>query len=165
MNWRQSFRWRILLGTILWNVGADPSNASVVPGGARPASFHTWVGHRNFSRFCDCVHLGGNLAVPRRPVAFWPFTRQLLALRDGSRDRIEGILSNRSSAIGERSQSLLEHRERIVRRALAKAGDLAHGLKTPLAVLAQEAEQFEASGQHEIASTISPTNRSHAQAG
>jgi len=49
---------------------------------------------------------------------------------------------------------LLEHRERIVRRALAKAGDLAHGLKTPLAVLAQEAEQLEAAGQHEIASTI-----------
>jgi signal transduction histidine kinase len=50
--------------------------------------------------------------------------------------------------------SLLEHRERIIRRAMAKAGDLAHGLKTPLAVLAQEAEQFEAAGQHEIASAI-----------
>jgi signal transduction histidine kinase len=37
---------------------------------------------------------------------------------------------------------------------MAKAGDLAHGLKTPLAVLAQEAEQFEAAGQHEIASAI-----------
>jgi signal transduction histidine kinase len=51
--------------------------------------------------------------------------------------------------------SLLEHRERIVRRALAKAGDLAHGLKTPLAVLAQEAERAEAAGEHETASTIS----------
>ena len=45
--------------------------------------------------------------------------------------------------------SLLEHRERIVRRALAKAGDLAHGLKTPLAVLGQEAEKADAAGQHE----------------
>src|SRR5258707_8140627 len=51
--------------------------------------------------------------------------------------------------------SLLEHRERIVRRALAKAGDLAHGLKTPLAVLAQEAERAEAASEHETASTIS----------
>ena len=50
--------------------------------------------------------------------------------------------------------SLLEHRERIVQRALAKAGDLAHGLKTPLAVLAQEAEQLEAAGQHESASVL-----------
>ena len=30
-----------------------------------------------------------------------------------------------------------------VRRAIAKAGDLAHGLKTPLAILAQEAERLE----------------------
>jgi signal transduction histidine kinase len=51
--------------------------------------------------------------------------------------------------------SLLEHRERIVQRALAKAGDLAHGLKTPLAVLAQEAERTESEGQRETASTIS----------
>jgi signal transduction histidine kinase len=51
--------------------------------------------------------------------------------------------------------SLLEHRERTVRRALAKAGDLAHGLKTPLAVLAQEADLAEAAGQHEMAGTIS----------
>jgi signal transduction histidine kinase len=50
---------------------------------------------------------------------------------------------------------LLEHRERIVKRALAKAGDLAHGLKTPLAVLAQEADRAEAAGQQDLAATIS----------
>ena len=41
-----------------------------------------------------------------------------------------------------------------VRRALAKAGDLAHGLKTPLAVLAHEAAVADAAGQHELAATI-----------
>ena len=51
--------------------------------------------------------------------------------------------------------SLLEHRERIVLRALAKAGDLAHGLKTPLAVLAQEADRAEAAGQHQISAIMS----------
>jgi signal transduction histidine kinase len=50
--------------------------------------------------------------------------------------------------------SLLEHREQIVRRALAKAGDLAHGLKTPLAVLAREADRVEAEGQPEVAASI-----------
>ena len=39
-------------------------------------------------------------------------------------------------------------------RAVAKAGDLAHGLKTPLAVLAQEAERAAAAGQAELASAI-----------
>ena len=42
--------------------------------------------------------------------------------------------------------ALLDHREQTVARALAKAGDLAHGLKTPLAVLAQEAERAAAAG-------------------
>ena len=35
-------------------------------------------------------------------------------------------------------------------RAQAKAGDLAHGLKTPLAVLAQEAERAAAAGHAEL---------------
>src|SRR6185436_12197539 len=41
-----------------------------------------------------------------------------------------------------------------VRRAVAKAGDLAHGLKTPLAVLAREAECAGAAGQTELAASI-----------
>ena len=38
-----------------------------------------------------------------------------------------------------------------MQRALAKAGDLAHGLKTPLAILAQEAEGRRAAGQTDVA--------------
>jgi signal transduction histidine kinase len=87
-----------------------------------------------------------------------PFGRlrqQLSGLRDGSGDRIEGTYPTEVQPLVNDLNSLLEHRERIVRRALAKAGDLAHGLKTPLAVLAQEAERAEAAGEHETASTIS----------
>jgi signal transduction histidine kinase len=51
--------------------------------------------------------------------------------------------------------ALLEHREQAVRRAVAKAGDLAHGLKTPLAVLAREADRAHTLGQTELASSIS----------
>jgi len=50
--------------------------------------------------------------------------------------------------------ALLEDRERAVARALTTAGDLAHGLKTPLAVLAQEAEQADAAGHHDLATTL-----------
>src|SRR4029079_17160573 len=50
---------------------------------------------------------------------------------------------------------LLEHREASVRRAQAKAGDLAHGLKTPLAVLGQEAEQAATAGHAELAGMLS----------
>src|SRR5262249_6777536 len=50
--------------------------------------------------------------------------------------------------------ALLEHREQAVGRAIAKAGDLAHGLKTPLAVLAHEAARARNAGQHELAGAI-----------
>ena len=60
--------------------------------------------------------------------------------------------------------ALLDHRERAVARALAKAGDLAHGLKTPLAVLAQEAERAAAAGHDELAATIGAAGRAHAAA-
>jgi signal transduction histidine kinase len=91
-------------------------------------------------------------------VALVPFGRlraQLARLQDGSVERIEGKYPTEVQPLVNDLNSLLEHRERIARRALAKAGDLAHGLKTPLAVLAQEAEQLEATGQSESAATIS----------
>ena len=41
-----------------------------------------------------------------------------------------------------------------MQRALAKAGDLAHGLKTPLAVLARDADRATASGDLELAASM-----------
>jgi len=41
-----------------------------------------------------------------------------------------------------------------VQRAIAKAGDLAHGLKTPLAVLSQEAQRAEREGQSDLAVSV-----------
>jgi signal transduction histidine kinase len=49
---------------------------------------------------------------------------------------------------------LLDAREERVTRALKKAGDLAHGLKTPLTLLNQHAERARASGQIELAEAI-----------
>jgi signal transduction histidine kinase len=51
--------------------------------------------------------------------------------------------------------ALLDQREQAVRRAIAKAGDLAHGLKTPLAILAHEADRARDSGHVEVASAVS----------
>jgi signal transduction histidine kinase len=80
--------------------------------------------------------------------------RQLSGVRDGSSRRVEGAYPIEVQPLVNDLNSLLEHRERTVRRALAKAGDLAHGLKTPLAVLAQEADRADAAGQNEMAATI-----------
>jgi signal transduction histidine kinase len=85
---------------------------------------------------------------------FRSLRRQLMGLRDGSTRRVEGRYPIEVQPLVDDLNSLLEHRERIVQRALAKAGDLAHGLKTPLAVLAQEAERAAATDHHEMASAI-----------
>jgi signal transduction histidine kinase len=50
--------------------------------------------------------------------------------------------------------ALLELRDQAVKRAIAKAGDLAHALKTPLAVLAHEAEVADRAGQTELAGVM-----------
>jgi signal transduction histidine kinase len=49
---------------------------------------------------------------------------------------------------------LLAQHEAAVARANAKAADLAHGLKTPLAVLSNEAERLAARGDGELASIL-----------
>jgi signal transduction histidine kinase len=154
MNWLHSFRWRILLGTILWTLGLIPLihlSFLVVHGQLR---FMTGRGIGIFLVFATFCILAGIWQFRAGLSPFGHLRRQLLGLRNGSGDRIEGTYPTEVQPLVNDLNSLLEHRERIIRRAMAKAGDLAHGLKTPLAVLAQEAEQFEAAGQHEIASAI-----------
>jgi len=87
-----------------------------------------------------------------------PFDRlraRLAAVREGKDQRIEGSYPTEVQPLVNDLNALLDHRELIVKRALAKAGDLAHGLKTPLAVLSQEAERVKAAGHLELATNIS----------
>jgi signal transduction histidine kinase len=79
---------------------------------------------------------------------------RLAVVREGSGVRIEGRYPAEVEPLVDDLNALLDDRERAITRALATAGDLAHGLKTPLAVLSQEAEAAEAAGQHDLAATI-----------
>jgi signal transduction histidine kinase len=79
---------------------------------------------------------------------------RLMRVRDGATNRIDGSYPTEVQPLVEDLNALLEHRDRAVARAVAKAGDLAHGLKTPLAVLAQEAERARTGGQPELAQAI-----------
>jgi signal transduction histidine kinase len=80
--------------------------------------------------------------------------RSLGAVRAGAAQRIEGRFPAEVQPLVTDLNALLAHQERAVSRAVAKAGDLAHGLKTPLAILTQEAEHAAAEGQPELASAI-----------
>jgi signal transduction histidine kinase len=155
MKWLRSFRWRIFFGAFLWTLGLIPllhwlflvthHQTRLIP--------RRFVEVFLISGFL--FMLAGILQVRAGLSPFGRLRKQLSGLRDGSVPRIEGTYPTEVQPLVNDLNSLLEHRERIVQRALAKAGDLAHGLKTPLAVLAQEADRAEAAGQQETAAMIS----------
>jgi signal transduction histidine kinase len=155
----RSLRWRILVGALLWTLGLLPIGHML---------FLVLTG-RGHERFIGVFHIGlssillvlallclaaGFQQVRSGLVPFVQLRTRLSAVRDGHAPRIDGTYPAEVQPLVNDLNSLLEHREKVVRRALAKAGDLAHGLKTPLAVLAQEADRADAEGQHEVAATI-----------
>lgn len=154
MNWLRSFRWRILLGTFLWSLGLIPLLHLLFLWSHRQMRQMPRYGVVVFLVFGALCILAGIWQFRAGLLPFGWLRGQLLGLRDGSVRRIEGKYPTEVQPLVNDLNSLLEHRERIVQRALAKAGDLAHGLKTPLAVLAQEADRAEAAGQHETAAMI-----------
>ena len=79
---------------------------------------------------------------------------RLAGLHEGRDRRIEGAYPTEIQPLVNDLNTLLDVRERAVQRAIAKAGDLAHGLKTPLAILAQEAEGARAAGQTDVAAVV-----------
>lgn len=68
---------------------------------------------------------------------------QLAAVREGRCDRVDGVYPTEVQPLVNELNALLDNREQAVRRALTKAGDLAHGLKTPLAVIGHEADRID----------------------
>jgi signal transduction histidine kinase len=75
-------------------------------------------------------------------------------VHEGRERQVEGEYPAEIQPLVTDLNVLLAHRDRRVQDALARAGDLAHGLKTPLAVLAQEAERSEAAGHAESAAVL-----------
>ncbi|MGA2810460.1 MAG: ATP-binding protein [Candidatus Acidiferrum sp.] len=155
MKWLQSFRSRIVLGTFLWTLGLIPLLHLLFLALHRQMRLISAAGIKIFLIFSSLFILAGIWQFRAAILPFGRLRRQLSGLRDGSSTRIEGTYPTEVQPLVDDLNSLLEHRERIVRRALAKAGDLAHGLKTPLAVLSQEADRADAAGQQEMASTLS----------
>lgn len=92
--------------------------------------------------------------VRRGLASFDELRARLLGVRSGRDRRLEGAYPTEVQPLVADLNSLLQDREQRVTRALAKAGDLAHGLKTPLSVLNQHAERAKAAGHTELAAAI-----------
>lgn len=117
--------------------------------GINGAAYHAVMGI-----FVLAFVVGGLILVRRAVAPLSNLRASLSSLREGRSRRIEGDHPTEVQPLVDDLNALLEDRERAIARALATAGDLAHGLKTPLALLAQEADQARAAGQRDLAATL-----------
>ena len=151
-----SLRRNVLIGAALWTLGLL----------AVWAVYITLYGAhmRGVIVVHSYPHTLAMVAIVSMVIGFWivraglrPFDelrRRLGAVREGTARQVEGTYPNEVQPLVKDLNALLSHQEAAVSRAVAKAGDLAHGLKTPLAILAQEAERAAAAGERDLADSI-----------
>jgi signal transduction histidine kinase len=158
-----SLRRRILLGSLLWTVGM------IV---VASALFSLLMEVSPHARLAVVAHVHGTLQAPlilsaavlclvtgalqvRRGLRRIDDLRTDLArLHQGNERRLHGAYPSEVQPLADEVNALLERRDAAVRNAVGKAGDLAHGLKTPLAVLTRDAESAERAGHHELAASM-----------
>ena len=150
-----SFRRRLIVGSLLWIFGLLAITTVIAI-----AFIHRYphlVGYAHnaalitFATIC----LFGGLSMVRRGLSpFDDLRERLAAVRRGKDRRVEGRYPSEVQPLVDDLNELLEQRDQTVKRAIAKAGDLAHALKTPLAVLTHEAEVAERAGHTELAAVM-----------
>ncbi|RVT99315.1 HAMP domain-containing histidine kinase [Rhodovarius crocodyli] len=90
-------------------------------------------------------------------IALWPIRRArraLAALRAGRRDRLGGALPAELDGLAQEFDAMLDQQRQQARRARERTADLAHGLRTPLALLGARARDLRERGDAENAAAI-----------
>jgi signal transduction histidine kinase len=86
--------------------------------------------------------------------------RGMQAIRARAQRRLDGDFPDEIQPLAQEVNELLAVQEAAVERARAQAGDLAHGLKTPLTILAQDARKLKERGETEIGREVEDLTRS-----
>jgi signal transduction histidine kinase len=154
-----SLRARLLVGAALWTVGlvvlasAALTHVMVLHPGAPTRVHRALDGYLPILIACAFM-FGGFLQVRRGLTAVDAIRRNLKVLHTGDARRLEGAYPFEVQPLVDDLNQLLDQRDSAVQRAIAKAGDLAHGLKTPLAVIAHEADRAAAAGAGDVAESV-----------
>jgi len=149
-----------MLGTIFWTVGLFASVTFVLihvmhvyPGII--SSIHIAFGNLAFILALAIACMVAGMWQVRRGLSTVDELRtRLSSVHRGEADRVTGRYPNEVQPLVDDLNALLDHRKDLVQRAIAKAGDLAHRLKTPLAVLSQEAQRAKRDGHLELAASL-----------
>jgi signal transduction histidine kinase len=160
---RASFRSQLLIGSVLWTFGLLFAISIL----AVHLLSHNPVPHLYVYQWFAGAHVGAVVAGAALAMSagVWQIRRslkamallhtRLTAVHRGEHREVGGHYPAEVQPLVDDLNALLAERDQRVQRALAKAGDLAHGLKTPLAVLARDAERVAAAGDHELAASMS----------
>ena len=155
-----SLRGRVWVGAILWTLGlfaiAGIGLTQVMYWHPEsPQVIHRVFLHvRPMSVLAAVLLLVGLIQISRGVSPVAQLRHRLASIHKGQARRMDGDFPSEVQPLVDDLNALLAERDRVVERAQAKAGDLAHTLKTPLAVLLQEAEIAERAGQSEVAAAI-----------
>lgn len=156
-----SLRARVLLGALLWSLGLFLFSGLLLThymlfNPEAPGIFHRFFIRNIFLAFAGgIVSLVFGFYLVRQGLASFDQLRvRLFGVREGKDSRLDGEYPTEVQPLVNDLNALLSDREQRVHRALTKAGDLAHGLKTPLTLLNQQAERARAQGQPELAAAI-----------
>ena len=151
-----SVRRTVLLGALLWTFGMLAA-FSVVLTYHHPIfdTFRVVHQHALLMGLLAVASMVAGAAVVRAALApLKAIRRNLSSVRNGSEMRVAGVYPAEVQPLVDDLNALLAHLEDVVARAGTKAGDLAHGLKTPLSVLANEADRLASHGNPQLAATL-----------
>ena len=153
----RSLRGYVMVGAVLWTFGLLAAWGVMITFHRERFQFLVVVhGYPHLLMATAIVAMLIGFAIVRRGLSpLDEMRRRLAAVRAGTAVRVDGQFPTEVQPLVNDLNALLAHQERAVGRAHAKAGDLAHGLKTPLAILAHEAERAAARGQADVAAGIS----------
>lgn len=79
---------------------------------------------------------------------------ELARVHRGGKPRLAGRFPSEVAPLASDLNRLLDRQEQLVHKARDRAGDLAHGFKTPLTILQGEARRLEAAGSFESAALV-----------
>jgi len=156
-----SLRARVFLGAVLWSLGLFLFSGMVLTHYMLYVPQAPGIFHGVFIHYMIVISLAtiaamvvGLIQVKRGLASFHELRTNLTGVREGRDARLGGEYPSEVQPLVTELNQLLSDREERVTRALTKAGDLAHGLKTPLTLLNQQAERAKAEGQPALAAAI-----------
>ncbi|MGH9442381.1 MAG: ATP-binding protein [Thermoanaerobaculia bacterium] len=163
----RSLRGKVLIGAVLWTAGLISIVGISFPllfghrdSARRPHVFHVIVSppfflHSTSLLIIAAICMVVGFAFVRGALSPFDSLRSgLAAIRKGSGRQLPGRYPAEVQPLVDELNALLAHSDQAVSRATRKAGDLAHGLKTPLAVLSNEAARLADGGDTELGGLI-----------